>query len=85
MQEELQELGQRMRCWEITPELSPEQIKQMKPLRHKWVFKRKWDEGKPALWRARLTVKGCAQTQGVNFTDTFSPVAELAVCVFFLL
>ena len=79
MRDELENVGGRLGCWRIEHGFSKEQIKQLKPLRHKWVSKRHWESGVVSRYRARLTVKGCAQQYGVNFTDTFSPVTNLAI------
>ena len=79
MQEEIANLGDRLECWKVVHGLSKQQIKKLHPLRHKWVFRRKWEAGRVAQYRSRLTIKGCGQKYGVNFTDTFSPVADLAI------
>ena len=43
-----------------------------------WVFKIKENEnGEVIKCKARLVVKGYEQLKGIDFTDTFSPVARL--------
>jgi hypothetical protein len=44
----------------------------------KWVFKKKQDEnGVVTLNKARLAVQGFAQIEGLDYEDTFAPVARL--------
>jgi hypothetical protein len=44
----------------------------------KWVFRNKQDEhGVVTINKARLVAKGCAQVAGLDFEETFAPVARL--------
>ncbi|GJU52630.1 putative RNA-directed DNA polymerase [Tanacetum coccineum] len=49
-----------------------------KIVRSKWIFKKKTDmDGKVHTYKARLVAKGCTQTYGVDYEETFSPVADI--------
>nr|GFA65987.1 zinc finger, CCHC-type [Tanacetum cinerariifolium] len=44
----------------------------------KWICKKKTDmDGKVHTYKARLVAKGCTQTYGINYEETFSPVADI--------
>ena len=49
------------------------------PLSSRWVFKRKRDHlGNVIKYKARLTPQGCYQHFGVDYSDTYAPVARMA-------
>ncbi|CAJ2644822.1 unnamed protein product [Trifolium pratense] len=50
----------------------------VKPIGCKWVFKKKTDiDGKVQTYKARLVAKGFKQIHGVDYDETFSPVAMI--------
>ncbi|KAL0544221.1 hypothetical protein IC582_019334 [Cucumis melo] len=55
-----------------------DQQNDVKPIGCKWIYKRKRDQaGKVQTFKARLVVKGYTQKEGINYNETFSPVAMI--------
>ena len=72
MQEELQQF-KRQQVWELVP-----LPKEVSPIGTKWVFKNKTDErGIVVKNKARLVVQGYRQEEGIDYDETFAPVARL--------
>jgi hypothetical protein len=73
MQLELSKLNS-INTWTLIDQLPPGR----KALLYKWVLRKKYDIYNKLIYKARLTVKGCSQRPGIDFDETFSPVAKLS-------
>lgn len=81
MNEELNQI-KRNQTWELVP-----MPKNKNVIGTKWVFRNKLNEhGKVVRNKARLLCKGYAQVEGIDFEETFAPMARLeAIHMFFAL
>ncbi|CAA0810869.1 cysteine-rich RLK (RECEPTOR-like protein kinase) 8, partial [Striga hermonthica] len=79
MQGELEQFT-RNDVWELVPEPSSRNV-----IGTKWIFKNKTDEfGNVTRNKARLVAQGYTQTQGIDFDETFAPIARLESVRIFL-
>jgi hypothetical protein len=74
MDEEMVALDANM-TWELVP--LPEG---KKAIRCKWVYKVKHNsDGSISRYKARLVAKGYAETHGIDYEETFAPIAKMAI------
>nr|GFB11317.1 retrovirus-related Pol polyprotein from transposon TNT 1-94 [Tanacetum cinerariifolium] len=79
MQEELLQF-KRMDVWVLVP--TPDNIS---PLTLKWIFKNKHDEEQTVIRnKSRLVVRGYRQEEGLDFEESFAPVARMEAIRIFL-
>nr|GEX00139.1 putative ribonuclease H-like domain-containing protein [Tanacetum cinerariifolium] len=79
MQEELLQF-KRMDVWVLVP--IPDNIS---PLTLKWIFKNKHDEEQTVIRnKSRLVVRGYRQEEGLDFEESFAPVARMKAIRIFL-
>nr|GEW10929.1 retrovirus-related Pol polyprotein from transposon TNT 1-94 [Tanacetum cinerariifolium] len=79
MQEELNEF-ERLEVWELIPRLDKVMV-----ITLKWIYKVKLDKlGGILKDKARLVARGCRQEKGIDFEESFAPVARLEAIRIFL-
>ena len=79
MEEELTQI-EKNETWELVPRPANKNV-----IGTKWVFRNKLNEdGKVVRNKARLVCKGYAQVEGIDFEETFAPVARLEAIRMFL-
>lgn len=79
VQEELRSLNAN-ETWEVVP-----RPRDAKVISGKWIFKTKLNKnGDLERYKARLVARGFMQKQGVDFQETYAPVAKLATVRFLL-
>ena len=72
MQEELHQF-ERNKVWHLVPKPKDRSI-----ISTKWVFRNKLDEqGTITRNKARLVVQGDNQEEGIDYEETFAPVARI--------
>ena len=71
--DELQSLEEN-KTWEVVP-----RPVNKTPIKSKWVFAMKYNgEGSVERYKARLVIKGFAQKKGIDYQETYAPVARLS-------
>ena len=79
MDEELDQI-ENNDTWELAPRTHDKNV-----IGTKWIFKNKLNEnGEGIKNKARLVYKGYAQQEGIDFEETFAPVAKLEAIRMFL-
>ena len=79
MKEELSQI-EKNKTWELVPRPKDKNV-----IGAKWIFRNKHDKnGKISRKKARLICKDYAQIEGVDFDETFAPVARIEAIRIFL-
>nr|GEW14865.1 retrovirus-related Pol polyprotein from transposon TNT 1-94 [Tanacetum cinerariifolium] len=79
MQEELDQFA-RLKVWRLVPRPEGKSV-----IKTKWIFKNKKDESSLVIQnKARLVAVGYSQQEGLNYDETFAPVARIEAIRLFL-
>nr|GEV81364.1 retrovirus-related Pol polyprotein from transposon TNT 1-94 [Tanacetum cinerariifolium] len=79
MQEELDQFA-RVKVWRLVPRPEGKTI-----IKTKWIFKNKKDESSSVIRnKARLVAVGYSQQEGIDYVETFAPVARIKAIRLFL-
>nr|GEW58602.1 hypothetical protein [Tanacetum cinerariifolium] len=79
MQEELDQFA-RLKVWRLVPQPEGKTI-----IKTKWIFKNKKDESSLVIRnKARLVTVGYSQQEGIDYDETFAPVARIEAIHLFL-
>nr|GFB22747.1 retrovirus-related Pol polyprotein from transposon TNT 1-94 [Tanacetum cinerariifolium] len=79
MQEELDQFA-RLKVWRLVPRLDGKSV-----IKTKWIFKNKKDESSLVIRnKARLVAVGYSQQEGIDYDETFAPVARIEAIRLFL-
>nr|GFA89058.1 uncharacterized mitochondrial protein AtMg00820-like [Tanacetum cinerariifolium] len=79
MQDELDQFA-RLKVWRLVPRPEGKTI-----IKTKWIFKNKKDESSLVIRnKARLIVVGYSQQEGIDYDETFAPVARIEAIHLFL-
>nr|GEW00708.1 retrovirus-related Pol polyprotein from transposon TNT 1-94 [Tanacetum cinerariifolium] len=79
MQEELDQFA-RLKVWRLVPRPEGKTI-----IKTKWIFKNKKDESSLVIRnKARLVAVGYSQQEGIDYDETFAPVAQIEAIRLFL-
>nr|GEV36001.1 hypothetical protein [Tanacetum cinerariifolium] len=79
MQDELDQFA-RLKVWRLVPKPKGKTV-----IKTKWIFKNKKDESCFVIQnKARLVAVGCGQQEGIDYDETFAPVARIEAIRLFL-
>nr|GEY44369.1 copia protein [Tanacetum cinerariifolium] len=79
MQDELDQFT-RLKVWRLVPRPEGKTF-----IKTKWIYKNKKDESSLVIQnKARLVAAGCCQEEGIDYDETFAPVARIDAIRLFL-